>query len=64
MFDWLATRELAAMSVRRREVACAFGVVLRNIRRERDMSQEMLAARADLDRTYRGTKKPTLSLYS
>jgi transcriptional regulator with XRE-family HTH domain len=54
------------MSARRREVACAFGVVLRISRRERDISQETLAERADLDRTYpslleRGLRQPTLT---
>ncbi|MDB6102439.1 MAG: family transcriptional regulator [Gammaproteobacteria bacterium] len=54
------------MSARRREVACAFGVVLRDSRRERNMTQESLAERADLDRTYpslleRGLRQPTLT---
>jgi transcriptional regulator with XRE-family HTH domain len=43
----------------------AFGLAVRHIRTERGMSQEQLAARSGLDRTYvsgleRGTRNPTL----
>jgi transcriptional regulator with XRE-family HTH domain len=53
------------MSRQRREVARAFGVVLRSARRERGLSQEALAEHADIDRTYpslleRGLRQPTL----
>jgi transcriptional regulator with XRE-family HTH domain len=42
----------------------AFGVVIRNARRECDISQETLAERADVDRIYRsllarGLRQPT-----
>jgi len=46
-------------------VAAAFGQVLRDYRGKADISQEELAARADVDRTYislleRGLRQPTL----
>ena len=54
------------MSSRRGEVARAFGVVLKDARRERGISQETLVEHADLDRTYpslleRGLRQPTLT---
>jgi transcriptional regulator with XRE-family HTH domain len=53
------------MTRQRWEVARAFGVVLKDVRRERGMSQETLAECADIDRTYpslleRGLRQPTL----
>ncbi len=52
----------------RHEVAVAFGKTLRAARRERGISQEDLAFRADCDRTYpslleRGLRTPTLTVY-
>jgi transcriptional regulator with XRE-family HTH domain len=52
------------MSVRRREVARAFGRELREARRLRGISQEQLAETGDFDRTYpslleRGLRTPT-----
>jgi transcriptional regulator with XRE-family HTH domain len=46
-------------------VAAAFGHVLRDCRQKAGISQEELAARADVDRTYvslleRGRRQPTL----
>jgi transcriptional regulator with XRE-family HTH domain len=46
-------------------VAAAFGEVLRDCRHKAGISQEELAARADVDRTYvslleRGRRQPTL----
>jgi transcriptional regulator with XRE-family HTH domain len=51
----------------RHNVAVAFGWVLRSLRRARGLSQEDLAAIADLDRTYpslleRGLRTPTLTV--
>jgi transcriptional regulator with XRE-family HTH domain len=48
-------------------VAAAFGYVLRSVRREAGVSQEDLAFRADVDRTYpslleRGRRQPTLAI--
>jgi transcriptional regulator with XRE-family HTH domain len=48
-----------------RQVAKAFGVVLRNLRRDAGISQEELAEVADIDRTYpslleRGLRQPTI----
>jgi transcriptional regulator with XRE-family HTH domain len=53
--------------VRRNIVAKAFGRVLREARRYRELSQEDLAADAELDRTYpslleRGLRTPTLTV--
>jgi transcriptional regulator with XRE-family HTH domain len=55
-----------ANTARRREVAGAFGAVLRNSRRLHNVSQETLAELADLDRIYlspleRGLRQPTLT---
>ena len=52
---------------RRHNVAVAFGWVLRSLRRARGLSQEDLAAIAELDRTYpslleRGLRTPTLTV--
>ncbi|MFL6600173.1 MAG: helix-turn-helix domain-containing protein [Steroidobacteraceae bacterium] len=52
---------------RRREVARAFGYVLRAMRNDAGLSQEELAFRADVDRTYpslleRGLRTPTLTV--
>lgn len=52
---------------RRDEVAHAFGYVLRVARKEVGLSQEELAAIAELDRTYpslleRGLRTPTLTV--
>jgi transcriptional regulator with XRE-family HTH domain len=46
--------------------SAAFGIVLREIRKERGMSQEALALEADLQRNYvslieRGINQPTIS---
>jgi transcriptional regulator with XRE-family HTH domain len=51
----------------RREVAVAFGSVLRAARQCAGLSQERLAEMSDLDRTYpslmeRGLRQPTLSV--
>ncbi len=51
----------------RHEVAHAFGYVLRTTRHSAGLSQEELAFRADLDRTYpslleRGRRTPTLDV--
>lgn len=48
-----------------RQIAAAFGFILRAERTYRGMSQEELAERADLDRTYpslleRGLRQPTI----
>ena len=48
-----------------RTVAAAFGEVLRDCRRKEGISQEELAGRANVDRTYvslleRGLRQPTL----
>jgi transcriptional regulator with XRE-family HTH domain len=48
-----------------RRVARAFGAILRIARSDAGISQEMLAERADIDRTYpslleRGLRQPTL----
>lgn len=53
--------------MRRDRVAIAFGKALREARKERGMSQEELAANAELDRTYpslleRGLRTPTLTV--
>jgi transcriptional regulator with XRE-family HTH domain len=50
-----------------RDVAIAFGRVLRECRRQAGMSQESLALRANIDRTYvsmleRGIRSPTLQI--
>jgi transcriptional regulator with XRE-family HTH domain len=50
----------------RRRVATAFGAILRTARAGAGISQEELAERADIDRTYpslleRGLRQPTLS---
>jgi transcriptional regulator with XRE-family HTH domain len=44
----------------------AFGIVLRDLRRARSLSQEMLALECDLDRTFislmeRGLRQPSLT---
>ena len=49
------------------QVAAAFGSVLRAVRQEAGVSQEDLAFRADVDRTYpslleRGRRQPTLAI--
>ena len=49
------------------QVAAAFGQVLRTVRREAGVSQEDLAFRAEVDRTYpslleRGRRQPTLGI--
>ena len=51
----------------RKVVAAAFGCVLRGFRRQKGLSQEELAFRADFDRTYpslleRALRTPTLTL--
>jgi transcriptional regulator with XRE-family HTH domain len=51
----------------RSEVALAFGAVLKAARRGASVSQEALAERADIDRTYpsmleRGIRHPTLAI--
>jgi transcriptional regulator with XRE-family HTH domain len=51
----------------RQPVAAAFGYVLRSVRQEAGVSQEDLAFRADVDRTYpslleRGRRQPTLAI--
>lgn len=53
--------------MRNRDVAVAFGKVLRETRLRRKLSQEDLALRAGLDRTYpslleRGRRQPTLAV--
>jgi len=53
--------------MRNRAVAVAFGRVMREIRQLKRLSQEDLALRAGLDRTYpslleRGQRQPTLSV--
>ncbi len=53
--------------MRRREVARAFGHVLREVRHERGISQDKLAELADVDRTFRsllerGLRTPTLAM--
>ena len=50
-----------------RQVAAAFGYVLRAVRQEAGVTQEDLAFRADVDRTYpslleRGQRQPTLAI--
>jgi transcriptional regulator with XRE-family HTH domain len=50
-----------------RDVALAFGAVLRVVRRSVHATQEALAERADIDRTYpslleRGLRQPTLGI--
>ena len=52
---------------RREKVGIAFGRVLRQLRREKGMSQERLASLGDFDRTYpslleRGRRTPTLTV--
>jgi transcriptional regulator with XRE-family HTH domain len=51
--------------MRAKKVAVAFGHVLRDYRQKAGLSQEELAGRADVDRTYvslleRGLRQPTL----
>ena len=51
-----------------RQVARAFGAVLREVRSARGLTQEDLAAEAEVDRTYpslleRGHRLPTLGVY-
>jgi transcriptional regulator with XRE-family HTH domain len=53
--------------MRNRSVAMAFGRVLRELRLRKKLSQEALALRAGLDRTYpslleRGQRQPTLAV--
>jgi transcriptional regulator with XRE-family HTH domain len=53
--------------MRHREVSIAFGRVLREARRSRKLSQEQLALRGGLDRTYasmmeRGLRQPTVAV--
>ena len=53
--------------MRAQTVAKAFGRVLRRVRIERALSQEMITERCELDRTYpslleRGLRTPTLSV--
>jgi len=53
--------------MRNRAVAVAFGRVLRELRQRKKLSQEDLALRAGLDRTYpslleRGQRQPTLAV--
>ncbi len=55
------------MSMRRQKVAVAFGRVLRELRRQKGLSQERLASLGDFDRTYpslleRGLRTPTLTV--
>ncbi len=50
-----------------RQVARAFGVTLKAVRADAGISQEVLAERADCDRTYpslleRGLRQPTISV--
>jgi transcriptional regulator with XRE-family HTH domain len=50
-----------------RQVARAFGAILKAVRAEAGISQEVLAERADCDRTYpslleRGLRQPTISV--
>ncbi len=50
-----------------REVARAFGMTLRSVRKERNVSQDALSAYGDFDRTYpslleRGLRGPTLAM--
>jgi transcriptional regulator with XRE-family HTH domain len=50
-----------------RQVAVAFGKVLRGVRQEAGVTQEDLAFRAEVDRTYpsmleRGLRQPTLAI--
>ncbi len=50
-----------------REVARAFGMTLRSVRKERNVSQDALSANGDFDRTYpslleRGLRGPTLAM--
>ncbi len=53
--------------MRRQKVAIAFGRVLRELRRQKGLSQEKLASLGDFDRTYpslleRGLRTPTLTV--
>jgi transcriptional regulator with XRE-family HTH domain len=53
--------------MRRQKVAIAFGRVLRELRREKGLSQEQLASLGGFDRTYpslleRGLRTPTLTV--
>lgn len=53
--------------MRRQKVAIAFGRVLREVRKQKGLSQEELAAEAEFDRTYpslleRGLRTPTLTV--
>jgi transcriptional regulator with XRE-family HTH domain len=54
------------MKVEKNKQAVAFGGVLKELRREAEMSQDALAERADLERTFisfleRGERQPTIS---
>ena len=56
------------MDARRHDVALAFGAMLRNARTRLGITQEELAERANVDRTYpslleRGLRTPTLTAY-
>jgi transcriptional regulator with XRE-family HTH domain len=58
---------VSGIDFRRRSVAKEFGKVLRELRKEAGLSQEDLAAIAELDRTYpslleRGLRTPTLTV--
>jgi transcriptional regulator with XRE-family HTH domain len=53
--------------MRRQKVAIAFGRVLRELRRQKGLSQEQLASLGEFDRTYpslleRGLRTPTLTV--
>jgi transcriptional regulator with XRE-family HTH domain len=53
--------------MRRQKVAIAFGRMLREVRKQKGLSQEELAGEAEFDRTYpslleRGLRTPTLTV--
>ena len=54
------------MKVEKNKQAVAFGEVLKELRREAELSQDALAEKADLERTFisfleRGERQPTIS---